>query len=292
MTKNLLGLFGLKWNPFLPEIPTEALYVSPRIEHYAFRLEQKVRDGGFALITGLPGLGKSKALHVIAERLGGMRDVTVAVMEHPRMGISDFYRAMGDLFGVSLGQRNRWGGFKALRERWQAHIEATLMRPVLLLDEAQETYDEILAELRILTSASFDSRCLLTTVLCGDQRLAERLGGESLTALGSRIRPRLHLEPASAQELGAFLRHACEKAGNARLMTAELIAVVAEHAAGNYRVACNMAADVLAAGAEREVKQLDEKLYLEVFTLTDRNAGRPRTAAAAAANGPSARRAR
>jgi len=46
--KDLQGLFGLKWNPFLPELPSEALFISPRIEHFGFRLEGKVREGGFA----------------------------------------------------------------------------------------------------------------------------------------------------------------------------------------------------------------------------------------------------
>ena len=31
MKKTLLALYGLKWNPFSPEIPIEALYVRPQI---------------------------------------------------------------------------------------------------------------------------------------------------------------------------------------------------------------------------------------------------------------------
>ena len=62
-----------------------------------------------------------------------------------------------------------------------------------------------------------------------------------------------------------MLRHVCATAGNARLMTPELVATLAEHAAGNLRILHGLAADLLAAGAQREVKQLDEKLYLEVF---------------------------
>jgi general secretion pathway protein A len=67
------------------------------------------------------------------------------------------------------------------------------------------------------------------------------------------------------------LRHACATAGNARLMTPELVATLAEHAAGNLRILHGLAGDLLAAGAQREVKQLDEKLYLEIFAPpTDR----------------------
>ena len=50
--KQMLSLCGLKWNPFSPELPTEALLVTPKIEHFAWRVEQLVQEGGFAMITG------------------------------------------------------------------------------------------------------------------------------------------------------------------------------------------------------------------------------------------------
>jgi hypothetical protein len=102
------GPLGLKWNPFLPELPSEALFISPRIEHFGFHLEGKVREGGFALITGAPGTGKSVSLRILADRLSGLRTVTVGVVSHPQSGVSDIYRELGDLFGVPLARRNRW----------------------------------------------------------------------------------------------------------------------------------------------------------------------------------------
>ena len=68
---------------------------------------------------------------------------------------------LGDLFAVSLQPHNRWGGFKTLRERWFAHLESTRLRPVLLIDEAQEMAPATLSELRLLASARFDSQILL-----------------------------------------------------------------------------------------------------------------------------------
>jgi len=44
-SKKLLGLYGLKWNPFLPDIPIEALWVPKEIEHFSYRVENLVMDG-------------------------------------------------------------------------------------------------------------------------------------------------------------------------------------------------------------------------------------------------------
>jgi len=139
-------------------------------------------------VTGVPGIGKSVALRLLVERLSMLREIKIGVMSRPHPSVADFYRELGHLFGVQLSPRNRWAGAKVLRERWQAHIDGALVRPVLVVDEAP------------------------------------------------------------------------------KLMTPELIATLCEHAAGNYRALMMMAGELLTTGAEREVKQLDEKLFFDAYT--------------------------
>lgn len=267
MNQKLLALYGLKWNPFSPELPLEALYSLPKIENFCWRIEQTfVREGGFALITGEPGTGKSVVLRLLAERLGRMREITVGAMTHPSSNLADFYREMGDLFGIELKPHNRWGGFKALRERWIAHLEGTLLRPVLLIDEAQEMQPAVLSELRLLSSMQFDSRILITVIFAGDGRLTAKLRRDELLPLGSRIRTRLILEYASRDDLMACLKHLQTSAGNASLMTPELMETLCDHALGNYRVLVTMAAELLASAAQQDITRLDEQLYLNVFS--------------------------
>ena len=56
MNKKLLQLYGLKFNPFSPELPTEALRTTPAVESFLWKLEHGLaREGGFALITGESG---------------------------------------------------------------------------------------------------------------------------------------------------------------------------------------------------------------------------------------------
>jgi len=265
VNKNLLSQYGLKWNPFSQSVPVEALIVTPQIEHFCGRVENLAREGGFALVTGEPGSGKSGAMRMLADRLGSLRDVHVGILSRPQSSAGDFYRELGELFGVKISPHNRWAGTKVLRERWLAHMEAALYRPIVLADEAQEMPPAVLNELRLLSSVELDSRLLLTVVLAGDGRLTAKFRREELLPLGSRIRVRLNLESTSSEQLAALLRQSLEAAGNARLMTDELIATLAEHAAGNNRVLMNLGDELLAVAAQRDLSQLDEKLYFEVF---------------------------
>jgi len=279
VNKKLLSLYGLKWNPFSPDLPSEALRIVPRVASFGWRIEQGlVREGGFALITGDPGTGKSVVLRLLAERLEAQRDVMVGALAHPQSNVADFYREMGELFGVQLKPHNRWGGFQALRERWIAHIDSTLVRPVLLIDEAQEMTSPVLSELRSLASTHFDSRAILSVVLAGDGRLVERLRRDELLPLGSRVRMRLVMEYLGRDELRATLEHLLAAAGNKTLMTPELIDTLCDHAVGNYRVLTTMAGELLTAAIEREATHLDEKLFLELFSPPE-SERRPRRAA-------------
>lgn len=267
MNKKLLALYSLKFNPFLPDIPVSALFTPSAIESFCWRMENQVGEGGFAMISGEPGTGKSAALRILAERLDALRDVCVAILTRPHATVADFYRELGDLFHVALAPHNRWTSAKALRDRWQAHIEASLYRPVLIVDEAQEMKTAVLSELRLLASANLDSRSILSVVLAGDSRLTDRLHHADLLPIASRIRTQLRTPSASPGELHQCLTHLLERAGNARLMTPQLQTALCEHAVGNLRLLMNMANELLDAAVRRELDQIDEKLFFETFDI-------------------------
>jgi type II secretory pathway predicted ATPase ExeA len=269
MKTKLTALYGLKYHPFTPDVPTEALYISKKLNDFCWRIEHSfIREGGFALISGDPGTGKSAVLRLLNERLNLIRDVQVGILQHASARLSDFYRELGDVFGVPLSPNNRWYSFKSLRERWRSHVDSTLQKPVLFIDEAQEMPACVLNELRLLTSSQFDSRLLLSVIFAGDQRFNEKLRCDELVPLGSRIRLRLNIEYASPEQLMESLRHNLTCAGNLHLMTQELMQTLCDHAMGNYRALCTMAAELLSLAAQQEKTQLDEKLFLESFAIS------------------------
>lgn len=274
MSKKMLALYGLKYNPFCQEVPVSALFVSPAVEHFCWRIENQLGEGGFALVTGVPGSGKSATLRILAERLGNLGDVSVGVLTRPHACVADCYRELGELFGVALTPHNRWAGAKVLRQRWIAHMESSLYRPVLLIDEAQAMSAAALCELRMLASDKLDSRSILTVVLCGDDRLTQKLQTDDLLPVASRVRCRLRFEPSESKALRECLCNHLHKAGNPRLISEPVIAALCEHAAGNCRVLMNMANDLLAAALHDEAEQIDERLFFKVFDIRAESSAR------------------
>ena len=80
----LLSIYGLKFNPFRPDVPAEALFTPPAVDSFLRRIELGIADGGFAMLTGDPGTGKSIVLRLLAERLRALPDVLVGTVEHPQ----------------------------------------------------------------------------------------------------------------------------------------------------------------------------------------------------------------
>ena len=106
--------YGLKYNPFLPDVPAEAIFTIPGTEPFIMRVQAMAAQGGFALITGDPGLGKSKTLQSIAHRLEQIPDLTVGVMQRPQSALSDFYRELGGTVQCGLIPRQSLWWFQSL----------------------------------------------------------------------------------------------------------------------------------------------------------------------------------
>jgi type II secretory pathway predicted ATPase ExeA len=93
---------------------------------------------------------------------------------------------------------------------------------------------------------------------------------EELVSLGTRIRSRLILEPLAKEHLTAYLNHALDEAAAPHLMTEPLKEALVEHCLGNLRILNMMAAELLETAAQRELAQLDEKLFLEFYSRQPR----------------------
>lgn len=271
MQRNKLNSwFSISFNPFNPDIPCDKLWCPPDVNTFMERVVMLADVGGFALVSGDPGCGKSSVLRLLRGKLENIPDMRVAVLSRPQSNIPDLYRELGEIFGVEISPFNRWHGFSRLREQWKEHVSTTLSQPVLLVDEAQLMFARSLNELRLLSSLELDSKNALTVVLCGDKRLTENFKDEDLLPLATRIRIRLNLDRQSPESLLVFMNHMLKLAGNPDLITDKLKHLLVDGCMGNFRVLTTLVSDMLNHAMIREIQTLDEKLYFEIFSHTGR----------------------
>jgi len=261
----LSSQYGLTFNPFCSDIPIEAMTLGAQLDSFLFRVKQQLRDGGFIAVTGEPGTGKSAALRIVAERLDKLGDVEIGVLTRPQSNNADFYRELGHLFGVGLSPHNRWAGSKVLREQWLSHIDKSRIRPVLIIDEAQEMKAPAFSELRILSSMNLDARSLLTVILAGDRRLEERLNNPDMLPIQSRIRTHLRLGYAEPEQMYSVLDRALEHAGRPDLITDDVKRALSTHAHGNLRAMMTMADHLLSHAVQHDLGHVDEQVFFDVF---------------------------
>lgn len=274
MNSKMLALMGLKYNPFGTQVPTSALLPTPSIDHFCWRVESLCSQGGFCVITGEPGSGKSSILRILCQRLQKMGEIHVGILTRPQASVADFYRELGDLFGVTLTASNRWGGAKMLRQKWQNFIESSLYRPVLIADEAQSMSPAVLCELRLLASADLDSRLMLSVVMAGDDRLVKKLQTDELLPINSRIRCRMHCEPLDTEQLREGLKHHMKAAGNPQLMSAGVIDSLCEQARGNFRSLMISANELLDHALRNELDRIDNNVFFAVTSMQPKRTGK------------------
>ena len=265
MNKKLLALYGLKWNPFAPDVPVEALHVSRRIESFCWRVRATRRRGRLR-----PRHRRARhrqvghAAHSRRTPRRAARRQESASSRGRRPASPTSIARWATCSASNSVPHNRWGGAKLLRDRWQTHIDAALSRPVLIVDEAQEMLPAVLAELRLLSSASLDSHILLTVVLAGDGRLLERLRSDELLPLGSRMRVRLALERPTPDELSELIVYAPAEGRRRQADDAGADRHARRPRSGQPARADEYRRRVARVAAQREARQIDEKLFLEL----------------------------
>jgi type II secretory pathway predicted ATPase ExeA len=263
--KDLLNFYGLKWNPFSSSTPIEGLSLNKKIESFCWRVETIILDGGYSVLVGNSGTGKSITLRFLANRLEEIKDISIGIISRPQSSISDFYRELSDIYNISFKNNNRWNSYQNLRKKWINFLNTGLLRPVLIVDEAQEMSIDVLNEIRLMSSVNLDSKIVLAVIFSGDMRLLEKFRHPQLIPLSSRIRVNQLQELATKDELEALLKEIMRKAGNATIFSNGLVKILADQSMGNYRSLMVMANTLLQEGVQREITQLTEQHYFEIF---------------------------
>lgn len=229
--------FGLSEPSFSITPDPQYLFLSEQHrEALAHLLYGAGETGGFVLLTGEVGTGKTTVCRAFLEQLP--REVEVALVLNPALTSLELMAAVCEEFGVQVPSGER--STKALLDRvnrylLQCHAEGR--RPVLIIDEAQNLRPVVLEQIRLLTNLETTKHKLLQIFLIGQPELRTLLSRDELRQLNQRITARFHLVPLQPAETAAYIRHRLSVAGVDRpLFTRAAVRRVHRHSGGVPRL--------------------------------------------------------
>lgn len=205
--------FGLREPPFSIAVNPRYLFMSPRHRDALAHLLYGVSSGGgFILLTGEVGTGKTTVNRCLLEQLPDTTDV--AIILNPALSAVELLATACDELGIDYP-----AGSATLKQLTDALHRFLLdnheagRRTVLMIDEAQHLDFDVLEQIRLLTNLETHDQKLLQIILIGQPELSDKLARPELRQLNQRITARYHLEPLNVDETHAYIRHRLEVAG-------------------------------------------------------------------------------
>jgi general secretion pathway protein A len=208
--------FGLEREPFSIAPDPRYLFMSERHrEALAHLLYGVGGGGGFVLLTGEIGAGKTTVCRLFLEQVPSHCDV--AYIFNPKLTVAELLQTVCEEFKVAVAARA--GSAPTLKDhvdalnRFLLQGHAAGRSSVLIIDEAQNLASEVLEQLRLLTNLETHERKLLQIVLIGQPELRAMLARPDLEQLAQRVVARYHLEALSQAETLQYIEHRLTVAG-------------------------------------------------------------------------------
>jgi general secretion pathway protein A len=253
--------FGFYKSPFSIAPDPHNVYMSlQHREALAHLLFGVTAGGGFVLLTGEIGTGKTTMCRCLLEQLPPTCDV--AFIFNPKLTALDLLLTICDELHIELGVAVK--STKTLVDRINAHLlnaHADGRNTLLIIDEAQNLSADVLEQMRLLTNLETNECKLLQIILLGQPELRQKLARPELAQLAQRIIARFHLGPLNKSELASYIAHRMTTAGSQRqIIPRSLLPALYRASCGVPRV-LNVLCDRALLGAYVEGKQqVDRKV--------------------------------
>lgn len=205
--------FGFIASPFSIAPDPHYLYMSERHKEALAHLLYGIKsNGGFVLLTGEVGTGKTTICRCLLEQVPDGTDI--AFILNPKLTVEELLGTICDEFGIHYpANRKSIKFFIDQINSFLINSHAKERKAVLIIDEAQNLNIDVLEQLRLLTNLETNERKLLQIILLGQPELRNMLSRPALRQLAQRITARYHLDSLSEKEVGGYVAHRLSVAG-------------------------------------------------------------------------------
>ena len=204
--------FGLQEQAFSIAVNPRYLYMSQQHKEALAHLLYGVNGGGFVMLSGEVGTGKTTIIRCLLEQLP--ENTEVAIILNPMSNINEMLATICDEMRIDYDKTTL--NTKSLTDALQSKLldnHKVGKNTVLLIDEAQLLSADVLEQIRLLTNLETASQKLLQIILVGQPELNDLLNQPRLRQLSQRIMARFHLEPLTLEETQAYIDHRLKVAG-------------------------------------------------------------------------------
>jgi general secretion pathway protein A len=274
--------FGLTQEPFSIAPNPQYLFMSERHREALAHLLFGLRDGGFVLLTGEIGTGKTTVCRCFLGQVPTR--CNVAYIFNPKLTVVELLKSVCDEFHVPYPQQLR--GLVSAKDfidplnEYLLRTHAVGQNNVLIIDEAQNLTPSVLEQLRLLTNLETNERKLLQIILIGQPELRDILARPELEQLAQRITARFHLGPLTESETSLYIGHRLAVAGMVTAMPFSRDAVrrvfsISRGVPRRINLLCGRAMlGAFATGKHKIDRKIIDKASAEVFDVTQSSAGR------------------
>jgi len=210
------NFFSLSDLPFSISPDPKYLFMSDRhreaLSHLTYGLGEV---GGFALLTGEVGTGKTTISRCLMEQLPD--NTQAAFILNPTLSSQELLATLCDELNIIYDKTD--ATLKNLTDKISEKLlqnHENDINTLLIIDEAQHLQPEVLEQLRLLTNLETNTKKLLQVILIGQPELQQLLQRRDLRQLAQRITARYHLMPLTKQELNQYIQHRLNVADCAR----------------------------------------------------------------------------
>lgn len=207
------AFYGFQEKPFNLTPDPKYLYLSAKHSEAYAHLDFGLRErGGFVVITGEVGTGKTTLCRYFLERLD--ENTVSAFILYPALTAMELFRAICTDLGIE--------GHGWTAKEWVDMLHGFLLESrekgkniVLVIDEAQNLDLKVLEQIRLISNLETTTEKLIQIVLIGQSELGDILYRSDMRQLAQRVTARYHLGPLNGRETANYIQHRLGVVGGA-----------------------------------------------------------------------------